>query len=130
MQNTIDLNAALKKLKSLLVEHNLSEPGNLASKVYATILFIPEGKVVTYQEIARVINTKGFRAIGQVLKRNPLPIIIPCHRVVCSNLSIGGYMGAKEGKFIEKKQALLSKEGVVFNKNYKLSDVKFLHFFI
>jgi methylated-DNA-[protein]-cysteine S-methyltransferase len=53
---------------------------------------IPYGQVVSYRTLAsRIKNPKASRAVGQALKRNPLPIIIPCHRVVRSDRKLGGY---------------------------------------
>jgi len=50
---------------------------------------------------------KGFQAVGQANGRNPLPILIPCHRVVAANGTLGGYSGG-----LERKQLLLRVEGV------------------
>jgi len=70
-------------------------------KVYKVILKIPLGQVRTYKWVAKKIGKpKAFRAVGQVLKHNPLPLIIPCHRVVSSDKKIGGYIW---GKRIKKK---------------------------
>jgi O-6-methylguanine DNA methyltransferase len=72
-----------------------------ALKVYKVVLKIPFGQVRTYKWVAKKVGKpKAFRAVGQVLKRNPLPLIIPCHRVVSSNKKIGGYIW---GKRIKKK---------------------------
>ncbi len=45
---------------------------------------IPKGKVTTYKEIAKALNTKAYRAVGNVLNKNKNPVVIPCHRVVKS----------------------------------------------
>jgi O-6-methylguanine DNA methyltransferase len=72
-----------------------------AKKVYKVVLKIPLGQVRTYKWVAkRVGNPKAFRAVGQVLKNNPFPLIIPCHRVIKSNNDLGGYIF---GKRIKKK---------------------------
>jgi methylated-DNA-[protein]-cysteine S-methyltransferase len=75
-------------------------------KVWIALTTIPKGEVRTYGELAKMIGSPGAsRAIGNACNKNPLPIIIPCHRVVASN-HIGGYRyGA------ELKKALLSLEG-------------------
>lgn len=83
---------------------------NLAKK-------IPKGKVTTYKIIAEKLGTKAYRAVGQALKNNKKPIIIPCHRVVNSDGSLGGYMGKKSGKALIKKMKILKKEGIEINKN-------------
>ncbi len=71
---------------------------------------IPRGRVATYGEIARILKTSP-RAVGQALHANPCPIKIPCHRVVKSDGSLGGYSGG-----IKKKIALLEQEGVKISK--------------
>ncbi|UCD07592.1 MAG: MGMT family protein [Candidatus Aenigmatarchaeota archaeon] len=78
---------------------------------------VPKGRVTTYGEIARVMEKpRASRAVGQALKRNPKPIEIPCHRVVRSDGSLGGYGGSGR-KGAEKKKALLRGEGVNVKKD-------------
>ncbi len=68
-------------------------------KVWKVTQSIPYGEIRSYKFIAEEIgNPKAFRAIGQVLKRNPLPIIIPCHRVIQNNGELGGFLGGIEFK--------------------------------
>jgi len=70
-----------------------------AKKVYKVVLTIPMGEVRTYKWVAKKIGSpKAYRAIGQVLKNNPYPLIIPCHRVVTSCGKPGGYAGGKKTK--------------------------------
>ncbi len=70
--------------------------------------YIPYGKVTTYGEIATMINKPGAsRAVGNALGRNPVPVVVPCHRVVLANGAMGWYTG---GPHI--KEALLDIEGV------------------
>jgi O-6-methylguanine DNA methyltransferase len=70
---------------------------------------VPPGQVVSYGEIARRIGRpRGSRAVGQALGRNPVPIVIPCHRVVAAGGRLGGYTG---GLAIKKK--LLRLEGTM-----------------
>jgi methylated-DNA-[protein]-cysteine S-methyltransferase len=70
---------------------------------------VPAGQVVSYGEIARRIGQpRGGRAVGQALGRNPVPIVIPCHRVVAAGGRIGGYTG---GLTIKRK--LLRLEGAL-----------------
>lgn len=94
-------------------------------KVYNLTKKIPKGKVTTYKIIAEKLKTKAYRAVGQVLKDNKTPIIIPCHRVINSDGKIGGYMGRKSGKSIKKKAKLLKKEGVEI-KNDKVDLSRYL----
>ena len=81
--------------------------------VWDTLRTIPFGQVVTYGEIAarlagkRGAGTVSARAVGGAVGRNPISLIIPCHRVVGANGSLTGYAGG-----IDKKRFLLSLEGV------------------
>ncbi|MBW2980096.1 MGMT family protein [Candidatus Woesearchaeota archaeon] len=86
--------------------------------VYKLLKRIPKGRVTTYKEIARALGRRGqiYRAVGRALHDNKTPIVIPCHRVVASDSSIGGY-----SRGIKKKTALLKKEGVGI-KNNKIID--------
>ena len=84
-------------------------------KVYSATEKIPHGKVSTYKIIAKFIGCKSCQAVGQALKRNPFAPRVPCHRVISSDLTIGGFGGDTEGKKIKEKLKLLSKEGVKFN---------------
>jgi methylated-DNA-[protein]-cysteine S-methyltransferase len=61
-------------------------------RVYTVVSQIPLGEVRSYQWVARKAgNPKAVRAVGQALKRNPYPLLIPCHRVVRSDGTLGGF---------------------------------------
>lgn len=76
-------------------------------KVWAELLKIPYGKTKTYKEIACLINHKNAnRAVGSANNKNPIPIIIPCHRVIASNGNLAGYRGG-----LDIKKKLLETEG-------------------
>jgi methylated-DNA-[protein]-cysteine S-methyltransferase len=69
---------------------------------------IPRGQVRSYSSLAAAAgNPRAARAAGQAMARNPVPIIIPCHRVIASDGSLGGFGGG-----LEMKRALLELEGV------------------
>jgi methylated-DNA-[protein]-cysteine S-methyltransferase len=68
---------------------------------------IPKGKVMTYKQIADILGSKAYRAVGQALNRNPYWLEVPCHRVVGSDGSLTGFASG-----IRKKQALLEREGI------------------
>ncbi|MGO8873443.1 MAG: methylated-DNA--[protein]-cysteine S-methyltransferase [Acidimicrobiales bacterium] len=77
-------------------------------QVWAELSRIPYGETISYGELARRVGRpKGPRAVGQANGRNPVPIIVPCHRVLAGT-GIGGYGGG-----LPVKRALLSIEGVV-----------------
>ncbi len=71
----------------------------------------------TYKEIAEALGVKGYQAIGQVLKKNPYAPVVPCHRVVKSDGSLGGFKGCVVGKEIVEKKELLRKEGIKIEEN-------------
>lgn len=76
-------------------------------KIYNLLSQIPKGKVTTYKELAQKLKTKGYRAVGQIVGKNPDAPQVPCHRVVQSNGGLGGYAFG-----LDKKIALLKKEGI------------------
>ena len=91
----------------------------LEEKIYQKLLQVPFGYVTTYGELAKAINLKnGQRVVGQIMKKNPFPVIIPCHRVVKSDGTVGGYAYG-----VEIKKHMLSNEGLDFINN-RISDFK------
>ncbi len=79
-------------------------------KVWKFLKNIPKGKVKTYQQIAIAIKSpKSVRAVANAVGKNPYPIKIPCHRVVRSDGSLGGYSGKGGTK---KKSLLLRSEKI------------------
>lgn len=87
---------------------------SFTQRVYQLCAKVPRGKVTTYREIARALRTKSYRAVGQALRCNPYAPKVPCHRVVASDGSIGGFKGSKSGKPIREKIRMLEREGVRF----------------
>jgi methylated-DNA-[protein]-cysteine S-methyltransferase len=88
-----------------------------AKQVYKLLRTVPKGRVTTYKELANAMDTKAFRAIGQVMRSNPNAPNTPCHRVVSANGTLGGFMGEKSGPKVLKKIRLLKKEGVIVHGN-------------
>ncbi len=75
-------------------------------KVWLQLMNIPYGKTATYKDIATLIgNTNASRAVGNANNKNPIAIIIPCHRVIGSNNKLTGYAGG-----LDKKEKLLNLE--------------------
>ncbi|WP_455219199.1 MGMT family protein, partial [Kaarinaea lacus] len=68
-----------------------SKQNDFSEKCYELLKLIPEGKVTTYSEIARALNTRAWRAVGSAMAKNKYLFVIPCHRVVRSDGSIGQY---------------------------------------
>jgi len=85
-------------------------------RVYEAAKKIPRGRVTTYKMIARRIKCRSCRAIGQALRRNPFAPIVPCHRVIASDLTPGGFHGHQTGQAVRNKLKLLGREGVSFHK--------------
>ncbi len=91
-------------------------------KCYELLQQIPTGKVTTYKEIAKALNTKAYRAVGNAMAKNDQLIVIPCHRVIKSNGEIGNYRLG-----VTKKKELLQQEGIEINNNrvQNLSEVMY-----
>ncbi|MBP2047007.1 methylated-DNA--[protein]-cysteine S-methyltransferase [Methanobacterium aggregans] len=92
-------------------QDQISEPSPVKSSFERSVLLevskIPHGEVTTYKKISESLKTQGYRAVGTAIGKNPFPIIIPCHRVVKSDGSIGNYSGG-----VKMKREILKNEGV------------------
>lgn len=81
-----------------------------AHDVYTLLKTVQKGQVTTYGDLAKALgHPKAARAIGRIMNLNPYPIVVPCHRVVASNGSIGGYAYG-----IKMKKEILAYEGLSF----------------
>tara|TARA_B100000700_G_scaffold293078_1_gene353718 strand:+ start:2427 stop:2702 length:276 start_codon:yes stop_codon:yes gene_type:complete len=81
-------------------------------EVWKELSKIPKGEVRTYKQIAKSIGKpKSSRAVANACAKNPYPIVIPCHRVIRSDGTVGGYSGHGG---IKRKKELLQKEGLKF----------------
>jgi len=95
---------------------------NFNQSVWQVTKKIPKGKVATYAMLARKIGKpKSARAVGNALNKNPFAPIVPCHRVIRSDGSIGGFASGTN-----KKIKLLKKEGILIRGTKVLSLEKFL----
>ena len=82
---------------------------------------IPRGRVSTYGRIAvRLGHPRAARAVGTALARNPFPLVIPCHRAVRNDRSLGGYAGG-----LKMKRRLLELEGVKFDASGRVATATF-----
>jgi O-6-methylguanine DNA methyltransferase len=78
--------------------------------VWRAMLKIPAGKTKSYGEVALEIKKpKAVRAVGSACGANPIPILVPCHRILAANKKIGGFTGG-----LDRKRKLLATEGVKF----------------
>ena len=104
------LDRYFKGEKPLITELSLSPKGtSFREEVWNILSTIPYGETVTYKEVARRLNRGNMssQAVGGAVGHNPIPIIIPCHRVIGSDGSMVGYASG-----IERKVWLLKHEGV------------------
>ena len=93
-------------------------------KVFDALKKIPKGKVSTYRHLADYLECNSAQAIGQALKKNPDAPAIPCHRIIKTDLTVGGYYGEIKGDKIDRKLQLLSEEGVKFDDTGKLIETE------
>jgi methylated-DNA-[protein]-cysteine S-methyltransferase len=99
------------KITTFGIPFDISTQTEFQRRVLQATLKVPRGQVATYLEIAKTIGKpKASRAVGQALRRNPIPIVIPCHRVIASDGTLGGYSGVMGDK---RKIKLLKLEGVM-----------------
>lgn len=104
------------ELRQFSVPVDLSGVSDFTRRVLEATATIPYGETVSYGEIARMIGMPGAtQAVGNALGANPVPIVIPCHRVIRSDGSMGWFTGGPE-----IKRALLRLEGVEFPEQARL----------
>ncbi|XP_048465095.1 methylated-DNA--protein-cysteine methyltransferase isoform X3 [Rhincodon typus] len=98
-----------EKLPLPAFHHPIFQQATFTCNVLMTLLNdVKFGEMASYKELAAMAgNSKAVRAVGGAMRANPVPIIVPCHRVICSNGQIGNYMG---GKGNHLKQWLLTHE--------------------
>ncbi len=97
------------KRKRFTVRVDMSPLHGFRRKVLEQIARIPFGSVTTYREVAAAAGSpRGMRAAGNALGSNPVPIVVPCHRVLRSGGALGGYTGG-----LDRKVTLLTLEGVL-----------------
>lgn len=97
-----------KKLKGFELRIDFLEGTKFQKKVWKAISRIPYGKTSSYKQIAKKIgNENAYRAVGNAVSKNPIPIIVPCHRVIKKDGSLGGYSLG-----IWRKKKLLCLEGI------------------
>ena len=122
-----EISPSTKTAKSLCayLKRYCQAPGDVASvkfpcklngtpfqqKVWRALRDIPAGEVMTYGELAKKVGSSA-RAVGNACRKNPVPVVIPCHRVVSAS-GPGGYAGATQGVLFDIKCWLLEHEGVL-----------------
>ena len=96
---------------------------SFSQKCYKLLRKVPRGKVITYKEVARVLKTKAYRAVGNAMNKNPYAPGVACHRVVKSSGEVGGFASGTR-----KKISMLRKEGIKIV-NGKIDLKKYLYKF-
>ena len=81
-------------------------------RCYALLRKVPKGKVTTYKALANAMNTSAYRAVGNAMNKNPYAPEVPCHRVVASDGSLGGFAHGPN-----RKIEMLKKEGIIVHDN-------------
>lgn len=105
-----------RKLKFDISLLNISGLSDFSVRVLKQTYKIPRGKIITYAGLAAKVGLpKASRAVGQVMAKNPFPIVIPCHRVIRSDRTLGNFGGG-----LEMKKELLAKEGVFLDEKGKV----------
>ncbi|MDB6125413.1 MAG: cysteine methyltransferase [Pedosphaera sp.] len=107
-----------KALKQVLAGHtpetlpplDLSSGTEFQQRVWKVLCGIGSGKTMSYMEVAAAIGqSKATRAVGSACGANPIPVLIPCHRVLAANQGLGGFSGG-----LDWKRKLLAREGVEY----------------
>lgn len=101
------------------IDLDLEHTGEFAERVYAAARAIPAGRTVTYGRLAEMSGfPRAARAVGQAMRRNPIPLIIPCHRVLASGGKIGGFSApggsATKMKMLQIEKAIFMKPQKVY----------------
>ena len=81
-------------------------------RCYDKLRKVPAGKITTYKDLAHALGTRAYRAVGNAMNKNPYMPEVPCHRVVKSDGSIGGYAGGEKAKI-----EMLEGEGIEIEKD-------------
>lgn len=116
----VDLSPTIQKLKA---ESSLTP---YRKRLYAALLSVPRGRFTTYAALSTFLDSSA-RAVGNGMRNNPFAPDVPCHRVLASDGSIGGFGGSwgSEGKNASKKIALLREEGVTFDSRGRVKGLLF-----
>jgi methylated-DNA-[protein]-cysteine S-methyltransferase len=96
-----------REIKSGVLEKEMS----FNQKVWAITARIPRGRVISYGDIARILGTRAYRAVGNALNKNPYAPAVPCHRVVGADGKLTGFASG-----LAKKERMLKSEGIAISR--------------
>ncbi len=100
------------KRKAFSIPYFIPQAPDFYSKIWRQCAKIPYGEIISYGELAALGgNPKAARAAGGAMGNNPLPLLVPCHRVVGAKASLGGFSRSRGGAALELKKRLLNLEG-------------------
>ena len=94
---------------------------NFNERCYTVLKRVPRGKVTTYKEISKFLHSKAYRAVGNAMNKNPYAPKVPCHRVINSDGTIGGFASGKRSKM-----RMLKEEGIEISRD-KINLKKFFY---
>lgn len=95
-----------------LKQGRITDGMTFSQRVWALTARVPPGRVTTYREIAKALDSKGYRAVGMAMHRNPHAPQVPCHRVVGSDGRLTGFASG-----VGRKRQMLAAEGVKVQHN-------------
>ncbi len=104
----------IKRKRDLLKKINNKSP-DFSQKVYRLLKEIPCGYVSTYSEVAKALDTKAYRAVGNALNKNKFPEVYPCYKIINSNGNLGGYSEGLKLKIKKLKQDRIKIENSKIN---------------
>ena len=120
-------NPQIQRILFRITSHPTLSP--FRRRVYRALMSVPAGRWTTYSALSKHLSS-GPRAIGNAMKNNPFAPAVPCHRVLATDRSVGGYKGewVTGGKYSTEKIKLLLEEGVEFDGNGKAMGACFVDF--
>lgn len=100
-------------------------PTQFEQRLYSLLKKVPSGRVTSYGALAKALKSSP-RAAGGALRRNPFAPVVPCHRVIASDMHLGGFSGSwgVTTENVKRKREILRKEGVLFDGKGRLVDTK------
>lgn len=122
-RTTTTANTVPASMQSQLSRIARSNRTDFEKRVWTALCHIPEGHVTTYGLLSKHLGSSP-RAVGNALRRNPFAPEVPCHRVVATGMTLGGFKGKwprdGEGITLDEKRGLLKGEGIKFDDKGKV----------
>ena len=109
----INLYDNIRKL-GIIIDYKSTFKTDFAISIIRELLKVKYGETISYSKLASNLNSKAYRAVGNIMRKNSFPLIIPCHRVINKNGKIGGFMGSNNNESsinLKRKLIELEKNG-------------------